>query len=291
MLILQKLSLGKFYAEIGDKNQASATWQAVLARDPNDSEARLAVAAQSPGSAKIIALRPIMADPRIPMDEKVKEIAPFLLDLEKKQDATLSGQLIELTDILEKTHPDDPKTWALSGDVYYFSQRETEALARYERCIALRPRAFSVWDNALTILSRLPNRLTEVMPLAEKAMDAFPNQPKAYYWYGWGANAANQPAKGQPILQQGLLMCGNNNTLWLEIADQLGLSLLAQKDYAAAAKRYEQALTKGGEQYAGILEHYGDVLAAQGQRDNAKTYWKKAAALRSSEALNNKLKS
>jgi tetratricopeptide (TPR) repeat protein len=284
-------SLAKFYAEIGDQPQSLATWQEVLKRNPSDAEARLAVAAKAPGQAKIAALQPVMADARVSVDEKVKELMPLILELEKSQDVNLSTNLIELVNLVEKAHPDDPKAWAISGDVYYLSQRDAEALSRYERCIALKPRVFSVWDNALTLLSRQPTRLADMLPLAEKAIDAFPNQPKAYYWYGWAANASNQPAKGIPVLQQGLLMCGNNNALWLEVADQLGMALLAQKDYSAAAKRYEQALAKGGEQHAGILEHYGDVLAAQGQREPAKTYWKKAAALRSSESLNNKIKS
>jgi tetratricopeptide (TPR) repeat protein len=145
-----------------------------------------------------------------------------------------------------------------------------------------------VWDNTLTILAGQRN-YDEMLRLSEQAIDAFPNQPKAYFYYGAAANLKGLYDDAINQLEQALLMAGNNTGLRLDLTDQIGLALLGKKDFAGASKRYEQALPKGGDQHPGILEHYGDALSLGGQHDRAIEQWKKANALRKSDALEQKI--
>jgi tetratricopeptide (TPR) repeat protein len=154
----------------------------------------------------------------------------------------------------------------------------------------LNPTVFAVWDNTLTILATQKN-FDEMLSTAEQAMDVFPNQPKAYFYYGAAANIKGQPDKALPQLEQGLLMTGNNQGLRLDIIDQIGLSLIGKKEFSSAVTRYEQSLSKGGDQHPGILEHLGDALSLKGQSAQAVEYWKKANAIRRSPGLESKISS
>ena len=128
-----------------------------------------------------------------------------------------------------------------------------------------------------------------MLSTAEKAMDAFPNQPKAYYYYGVAANIKGRPNDAIPTLEQGLLMTTSNLGLRLDITDQIGLALMGKKDFAGAITRYQQSLTKGGDQHPGILEHLGDALSLHGDATQAIDYWKKANAIRRSPGLEQKI--
>ncbi len=284
--------LAEFYDKIGDKANARASYDEMLRRDPDNPVARMALAGKEGDSdaAKLAAMRPLFDDPKVPIDEKVKAIMPYFQKMTNGGDAALTQNLLDLAVLLEKNHPDEAKAWSLSGDLFYHANRPSEALDRYRRCIALNPTIFAVWDNALSLLAA-QKIFDEMLRTAERAMDAFPNQPKAYFYYGVAANIMGHPSDALPQLEQGLLMTVNNTGLRLDIVDQIGLALMGKRDFAGAIARFEQSLAKGGDQHPGILEHLGDALSLQGQDAQAVEYWKKANAIRRSPGLELKISS
>lgn len=283
--------LAEFYDSVGDKNAAQKVYEDILRRHPDDDAAKIAVLEKSGSDLSYLsALKPYFKDPNIPLDGKIRELLPYFEKLEKGMDPAAVQVLLELGQSLETTHPDDPKAWSLSGDLFYYTNQEQEALKRYKACIKLNPGVFSVWENALTILYRQKN-YDELLQLAEKAMDDFPNQAVAYYYYGVAANQKGRPDEALSQLEQATLMAGNNQSLWLDISDQIGLALLQKKDFAAAKDRYEQALGKNGDKHPGILEHYGDALYRTGDPAQAGDYWKKAYKIAPSPGLEQKISS
>lgn len=284
--------LAEFYAQIGDQTNARAVYEDILRRSPNDPVARMALASTQSNSdaAKLAAMRPLFQDPNVPIDEKVKALMPYLQKMTGKQDQATTQSLLDLGVLLENTHNDDAKAWSLSGDLFYQAGRNAEALDRYRKCIGLNPTVFAVWDNTLTLLAA-QKHFDELLQTAERAMDAFPNQPKAYFFYGVAANLKGQHDNALSQLEQGLLMAVSNSTMRLDILDQIGLALMGKKDFAGAVSRYEQSLSKGGDNHPGILEHLGDALALQGKGAQAVEYWKKANNIRSTPALEQKISS
>jgi tetratricopeptide (TPR) repeat protein len=213
---------------------------------------------------------------------------PYLQKMGAGGDAASTQSLLDLGALLEKNHPDEAKAWSLSGDLLYQADRSAEALERYRKCIKLNPTVFAVWENALTILATQKN-YDEMLSTAEKAMDAFPNQPKAYFYYGAAANTKGRPDDAIPVLEQGLLMTASNPGLRLDLVDQLGLAYIGKKAYDQAVAHYQKNLLKGGDQHPGILEHLGDALSLQGKTAEAVEYWKKANAIRKSPLLEQKI--
>lgn len=283
--------LAHYYEAIGDKASARMVYEDILRRSPNDPVAQLAVLEKQKNSSDadyLASLKPLFSDPKVSIDAKIKEVLPFFPKLDAGNDAALTQSLLELGVLVEKAHPDDPKAWSLSGDLFYHANRPAEALERYRKCIKLNPAVFSVWENTLDILSQQKN-YDDMIRLSEQAMDAFPNQPKAYYYYGVAATEKGKYDDAISQLQQAALMTGNNFALRLDIQDQTGLAYLGKKDFAAAAAHYQPLLTKGGDKHPGILEHYGDALFQKGERSAALEFWKKAAAIRKSPELERKI--
>lgn len=283
--------LGEFYERIGDEAAARRAYEEVLRRNPNDPVARIAVMQQTKSSSDAdfaAKLKPFVADPKVALDAKIKELLPFFPKLDAGKDPALTQNLLELADLLGKTHPDDPKSWSVAGDFYYHAERPAEAFAKYQQCIRLNPKVFTVWENALAILFAQRN-FAELAKTAEQAMDAFPNQPKAYWYYGLAATELGRPDDALAQLDQAVLMSASNPALATDIADAAGQALLRKKDYAAAVARYEQGLPKGGDKRADYLERYGDALALAGQRDRAVEQWKKAAAIQKNPQLEQKI--
>lgn len=281
--------LAEFYERNGDSNAARKVYEDILRRDPDDPVAKLAVLQKSGSDeAYLQSLKPLFQDAGVSIDAKVKEILPYFSKLDANAAPGLVQVLLDLGQLVEKTHPDDAKAWSLSGDLLYYANRREEALARYRTCIKLKPTVYSVWENALSILAEQKN-YGELLQLAEKAMDDFPNQASAYYYYGMAATEKGNPDDAIAQLEQATLIAGNNLPLRLDITDQIGLALLRKKDFSGAVARYEQALGKGGDKHAGILEHLGDALFQNGERDKALEYWQKAHKIAPNPGLEHKI--
>jgi len=283
--------LAKFYTSIQDEAKARQIYAEILRRRPDDPVAQLAVVHQGKSSTDLTyltSLQLLFADPKISIDTKVQEILPFFPKLDAGTDAALTQKMLELGDLLEKTHPKEAKAWSLSGDLRYHANQPAAALERYRQCLQLNPKVFAVWENTLTILAEQKG-YDELLRTAEKAIDLFPNQPKAYYFYAVAATEKGQPDAALSQLEQAMLMVGNNRALRLDLLDQTGLARLKKKDWEGAVAHYAATLAQGGDQHPGILEHYGDALSQAGQREPARLQWQKAQTLRPSPALEQKL--
>ncbi len=292
--VVYRHRIAQVYESVGDKAAACKVYEEILRIAPDDEVAKLALLAGQRGSSgsvlpELRALKPIFEDPKVSIDGKVKQVLPYFSRMEQGLPAEAIALLLELGEVLIKVHPEEAKAWSLSGDLYYHANRYDDALERYRRCLKLSPRIFSVWANTLEILY-LQERFDELLRLSETAMDDFPNQPLAYYYYGVAALEQGRPEEALPPLEQAGIMVGNNPALSLNIADQIGRALLMKKDHGAARRHYEALLKQGGEQHPGILEHYGDVLYQLGQQQQAVELWQRAARLSPSPRLEQKIK-
>ena len=285
-------NLAAFYEEKGDLVNAQKTYQEILRRNPNDQHVKIALIGQEKRSSDAVflnSLLPIVSNPQVPIDAKLKELVPYLAKL--KDPNTTSGLVQPMTDLgkaLTTTHPNDPKSFSFLGAVYYLSNQTNAALEAYRICIRLNPNVFGAWENTLSILEEL-KLYDEMLQVGEQAIDAFPNQPRAYLYYGLAAIAKGKYDDAATQLEQAKLMSGNS-PVGIDIQDQLALIALLKKDFNAATAQYDQILKAGGDKNASVLEHYGDLLAAKGKNADAVPFWQKAYDLGKNPALLQKIK-
>ncbi|MFM8371963.1 MAG: tetratricopeptide repeat protein [Bacteroidota bacterium] len=235
--------LADFYEQSGDKAAARKVWEETLQKFPDDPLARISLAQATGGTdAQYLAsVKPLFGDPKVGIDAKIKDLMPFLSRLESGKDPSLANSLTELGAILEKTHPDEAKAWSVSGDILYLSGNDAGALEKYKRCIQLNAGVFSVWRNALNILESRKD-FPEMMDIAEKALDLFPNQPEAYLLYGQAANGLKKHDDALAQLNQAVLMTGNNAPLRARILECAGDAWLGKGNREKARESYRKAL-------------------------------------------------
>lgn len=286
--------LAKYYRETTRQAEAAATYQRILNINPEDPEARIGALAKTEtvgvaGSDFLSALRPLLADPTIQIDSKVSKLMPFLKKMEQETDSTKRALMKGAAKDLTITHPNEAKSWSFAGDVHYLMNENNEALTLYKKCISLQPNVFSVWQNTFEILNQKED-YKELLSISEKGMDAFPNQPVSYYYYGVAANALNKPSDAFPQLQQAFLMAGNQLGLKLDVTAQLGLAHIKSGKPDKAIEVMEPSLPKGGNKHPFVLEFLGDAHMAKGDKTKALEFWKAAQQIQSSARLMNKLK-
>jgi tetratricopeptide (TPR) repeat protein len=273
--------LAGYFRSTQRNDEAAGVYRRILVINPEDPEARIgAVGKQEVVNEKdfLATLRPLLSDPTISIDSKIGKLMPFLKKVESETDSTKRAMMQSAAKDLTVTHPNEAKAWSFAGDVHYLMNKNDEALELYEKCIKLQPEVFSVWQNTFEILEQKGN-FKELSEIAEKGMDAFPNQPLSYYYFGLAANQLNKPNEALPQLQQAALMAGTNIGLKLDAQSQLGLAYLKNNKPEKVIELLEPTLAKNGTKHPYILEYLGDAYAAKGDRIKAMQLWKDAAKL------------
>lgn len=283
--------LAEYQRYIGERNAAIAAYKSLLQRYPNDADAQRALAELegTERAGKGYAFAGKLSDPTTPIDVKSAQIAPLLTPEALRADPGLRTLLPEWAANIEKAHPDDLNALILSGKIYSALDRQDEALDRFRRCLRANPREFDVWDHTLQILAAQKN-YAEMERVADQAIDAFPNQAKAYYYLALALSQRNAPAQALDHLRQAQLMAESLPELWLDISVLRASIYLRQNDPQTALETLGEALTRpGANQRADLLETYGDALSLKGQKREAVEYWKRASKIQPSPQLERKL--
>lgn len=271
--------LAEFYDLTGDKIASKEAWQKILALDPNDAAANLAVLnSQKAGSNDVNylnSLKPLFQKPDVNIDAKVKELIPYVQKIAETGDQNLASVAIELAQILVKTHPNEAKSYALYGDLLYYSGKKTEALLQYQETLKRNKNVYQVWEQILYIYQE-QRKFDELLSTSEQTIDLFPNQGTAYYFNGLALKEKGKYDDARPVLDQALMMSSKNPLLKLNTLGLLALIAYKKADYPKAKSWLNQAMQNGGEQRPDLLEWMGDVLYQSGETDNAVLYWQKA---------------
>ncbi len=318
----------EYYQKTGDKNAALQIYERILKRDPSDSKAQLAIAGKNAPSdngktgpsvstasankdaAFLTSLKGLFAKSDISIDEKIKTILPYAQKIGEGKDKALAAAGLELAQILEKTHPNDAKSYALLADMLYHNEQLTEALTKYKRCLELNKTIYAVWEQKMYVEEEL-GLFDELLKTSTAATDLFPSQATAFYFNGLANERKGQFGAAIEALEQALLMSAKKPLIRSNIFSELGITLSKLKTYEKATESFEAALKiepispiallrfanalaarkvepERAQQMANqarkiaadrdpsVLELYGDYLFKTGDRDGAIELWQLA---------------
>lgn len=270
--------LGLFLEKTGERQRAQLVYQQILAKNPDDAVANLALVELTGGDelAKINAFKPLFADGNQPIDPKIGALLEWLPAVQAGKNPSLVAAVLDLAATLETAHADDAKAFSISGDLLFQANQPREAAIRYEKCLALRSTVFPVWDNLMTIRRDLFEWET-LLKTADRAADFFPNQARVWLFRGIALTELGRFDEAAADLGQATIMAGNNLPLKADAWDNLGLVFYKKKDWATARQKFETGLQKCGEANPFLLEHLGDALFQLGEVENALGFWKRAA--------------
>ena len=272
-------NLATFYKQTGNAKAAKDIYKKILEIDPNDTKANAGIMTMVDTEAKdapyLRSLLPLIEKQDIDPDIKIKELLPYIVQMQNEDNPELKASLLQLTQSLVLIHPDDAKCHALRGDVLNFTSNSSEAIVAYEKTLKLDDSIYEVWRQLLYLIYE-QNDYTKLEKTSYDAMDLFPNQAENYFFNGIALNEKSNPDEAMEILNEGLLIAGNNISYKSNISAELGRSHFIKGNTTKANELIEISLELSQSQNPIALEVKGDILAGQGNTEDAKIYWEKA---------------
>lgn len=277
-----RLLLAEFYSQSGEQDKAMAAYREILKLDPNHAKAQLALAGKPEQASDEIlylqSLEPVFRNPEADINLKVGKLMPFITKVADTGNRQLADAALALTAIIEQVHPFDAKGFSASGDLLYYSGRRLEALEKYRKTLELDDTVFLVWEQVMHIYHEEKD-FDKLLGFSERAMDFFPNQAIAYYFFGLAAHELGKSRDALPVLQEALLVAGNNGPLKMDIQGLLGLVYNSLGQTERSVQAFEAALGLNP-QAPDVLSNYAFTLAERNENlEKARQMAGQAAAL------------
>ncbi len=279
--------LASFYEQIDNRDAALEVYRELLQIDPDHPKASLVVAG---GDAKnkdavgyLAALKPVFEDPNVAIDLKIGKILPLVEQYKKSPDQELLQELVDLTDLLERVHADDGKSFAIAGDMLSLSQSYEQAIAKYKQALEIDDTIYSLWEQLLYTL-QVTGQAKDLSSYAERALDVFPNQAEIYYNAAIGHLNLQDAEEAIYYLEQALLLSAQNQTLQQTVLSAIGMSYAQDGDFQEAKDAFDKA--RAIQPASAIAEtRYAYTLALEGKKEEAKGILQKMEKMGSQQTL------
>ncbi|NUN99650.1 MAG: tetratricopeptide repeat protein [Saprospiraceae bacterium] len=264
--------LAAYYEQIGEAKSAENVYRTILKININDPKASIALAGsgETGGDAQVLAaMKPVFGQADVSIDYKIAKLLPYINKVADTGDKNLAAAAIELTQILETTHPGEAKAFAAHADLLYYSGQTEAALASYKKTLELDETVYLVWEQMLRIQHELVD-YAGMHASAEQAMEIFPNKAFIFYMHGVAEYELGRLPQSISSLEQALLMSGKDGRLQLDIRIQLGKTYAEAGKTAPSNEAFEAALALHAKS-AEALSAYAYCLAQRGENlDRAK---------------------
>ena len=240
-----RLLLASHYLQVNKKDKAMDVYQQILAIDPDNAQANLAMSqrlrADGADDQYLRSIRGVLSNPQVPLNDKIKELIPYLDKQMRQPEDGLGQALIDAGNELDQAHPGEAKIQALLGDIYLANDLSAEAIPHYLSALDLQPNVWSVWEQSLPLL--LDHfQYQQVLEYAPKGMDYFPNQALLYYALAMAQIHTMQIRDARMNLQDATLMAGQTSPLQVAIRAAGALADQMSGDHAKALTAYDQLL-------------------------------------------------
>ena len=210
----------------GWDDKATVYYKQILAIDPNDSRARLAMAGtekkEGDNAGYLQSIKPIITNPGLKIDVKLQELIPYVLEFSEKNDPALGSALLEVVEELIRTHPKDAKSYAIKADVLSIMGKKSEAIEAYITSTGLNGNIYIVWEQLIRLLIET-YQYDNVITQANHAIDIFPNQAYLYYASGYASYKKKRFDEALDLLNQALIMTGKNIQQRISVYNVLGM--------------------------------------------------------------------
>jgi tetratricopeptide (TPR) repeat protein len=276
-----KFLAASYARKTGQEEKAKQYYKDILAIDPQNSRAKLAMANSEKQEGDDVgylrSISPVMSNPGIDPDIKIKELIPYVVDLSKTRDTVLGNALVGLTGQLVNAHPKEAKAFAIHGDVLAILGRRQPAIEAYTQSTVLNGSVYTVWEQLLAMLVD-QRSYDELIRQSDLAISIFPNQAYLYYTSGVGLYKKERYREAIEVLNEALVMTGRNAGQKIAVLNILGLAYDEAGDMEKSSSAFESALAidpKSPE----TLAHYSLMLSRRiSQSEKALSMTEKALA-------------
>lgn len=267
------------YHAKGDKKKALEAYEKILATDSNNTLIHLAIADYYQKEKNLDKafhhLEKAFQNPEVPVDKKVMILLSFLDQAKNSEVHRKEGE--KLTQLLTDVHPEDPKSWSITGDYCLEQKNWRGAMEAFRKSAELDPSKFILFRQAAQLAIRVED-YTTLKKVAETTEELFPMQPEVFLYKGIALAQTGKTADAEEALRYGKELVIENPLLNSDFLAALGRAAALKKDMPAANEQLQKAVTLAPENYWAQLQ-YGRVLAENKQYDKALPYADKAVLL------------
>ncbi|MEO6498074.1 MAG: tetratricopeptide repeat protein [Mucilaginibacter sp.] len=261
------LLLAELYNSNGLSDKALAVLERSSKLNPDNGQLHLALADiyrdKKSYEASFNELVIAFASPEIDVTQKIRIVLGYL---PKFPDPGAKASALELSAILSKTHPDDPKAQALYGDMLVQNEKYTEAKPVFRRAVTLAKDNYSAFEQLLR-LQLSEGNTDDAIKDGEEALSYFPNQAWMNYLVGAGWLQKKDYKKALGYLKNAVSMDGEDKNLMAYTYSALGDCYHSLNDNKASDDAYDKALANNPNS-AYTLNNYAYYLSLRGERLN-----------------------
>jgi tetratricopeptide (TPR) repeat protein len=206
-------------------------------------------------------LKLVFANPNLDADPKIRVLSGYLKMLKTPAEF---GEAITLVKQLSETHPNEPRTYAIYGDLLMRQDKKVEAREMYLKAAHSDASEFAVWGAILQLDGDL-NQVDSMLVHSEKALEIFPNQGMFWYSNGTAHLMKKQYKEAISSLEEGLKLIGDNPQMIPVIHAQLGDAYNGLGEHGKSDAAYELAL-KGNPDNDHVLNNYSYFLSLRREK-------------------------
>lgn len=267
------------YQAKGDSKKALETYQKILKTDSNNTLIHLAIAdyyqkEKDLGNA-FHHLEKAFMNPGVDVDKKVMILLSFLDQAKNSELHRKEGE--KLTRLLTQVHPQNPKSWSITGDYCLEQKNWRGAMEAFQKSAELEPSKFIFFRQTAQLASRLEDNAT-LTKIAASAEELFPMQPEVYLYKGLALMQAGKTSEAEEALNYGKELVIENPLLSSDFLAALGKLSALKKAFPQSNEYFDKALSTSPDNYWAHLQ-YAKALANADQNDRAKTLAEKSIAL------------
>ena len=265
--------LGEMYQNNGQNEKAIATFNDLLKVDPSNPFVHISLAqfyyANKDDGKAIGEYAKAFANPKLDIDTKMKILLSYYTITERK--TALKDSVIKLCMILQDTHPDDAKAYAIAGDFYYRDKKFVEARDNFRKANARDKTKFVVWNTILIIDGNL-NDMESMYVDSKQTIELFPAEPLGYLFRGFACTEKKLYNEAIQSLKEGRELVVDNKPLMTQFYASLGDNYQFANKFTASDSAYEAALALDSNNVS-VLNNYAYYLSLR------KVNLEKAAAM------------
>jgi tetratricopeptide (TPR) repeat protein len=262
----------KYYAILAElclanglEDKALKSYQKIIELDPTNPYVHISLAdfykKQGQPEKAFKELKIGFANPGLDIDSKIQILLNYYTVTEIYTD--LKDQAMELSEILIKTHPDDPKAYSISGDFFYQDKKYTEARDAFRKVIAIDSSKYLVWEQLLFTDSQLEDQ-ESLFNDSKLAMELFPEQPLPYLFAGGAYYQKKEWEKCVEVLKNGLNLVINNVLMEVQFYAYLGDAYNQLQDNVKSDEAYDRVLTLDPD-HDYVLNNYAYYLSLRNE--------------------------
>lgn len=280
-------TLAEMYVQSGKQDEALKIYEKILEKDPNNPYIHITLSdfyrQKGEMERSFDELKLGFANPALDVDTKVRVLLAFFsvseMYNEHKQD------IIELAQILVVTHPDDPKSHSLYGDLLLDNKKYAEARDEFRKVIAIDSSRYAVWESLLNAEIQLAD-YKALENESSRAIELFPLLPVPYLFRGVALLESKNYSEAVSNLNTGAKMVSGNNLLLVQFYTYLGDAYNRMKDFELSDQSYEKAL-KIDPENSFVLNNYAYYLSLRNVKlDKAEIMSAKSLKLDPTNAAN-----